>query len=90
MSDVWEPWRPEVGQRVTVAISPECRINHLEAPSGAVAVVRDVLRSNEDGGHSYAIEYEDRSIGEPERYCVGEWTCADDWLAATEMEPVVD
>lgn len=86
--EVWEPWQPEIGRRVQVRLSPECRWSHLVAPPGSMATVVDVLRSREDGGHSYAIEYEDRSIGEPERYCVGEHVCADDWLAAIEMEPV--
>lgn len=30
MSDVYEPWTPEVGQRVRVSISPECQ-SHARA-----------------------------------------------------------
>jgi hypothetical protein len=70
-----------------VKLSGECRWDHLQASAGSAATVVDVLRSPDDGGHSYAIEYDDRTIGEPERYCVGEYVCADDWLAAIEMEP---
>jgi hypothetical protein len=28
-ADIWEPWVPEVGQRVRVRIGPECR-DHVE------------------------------------------------------------
>ena len=31
MGDIWEPWRPEIGQRVRVRTSAECRVNAYEA-----------------------------------------------------------
>lgn len=86
---IWEPWCPEVGQRVLVRHSAECQHTHLIAPVGAVATVVEILWSRDDDGHAYAIQYEDRSIGESERVCVGDYVCADDWLCALELEALV-
>jgi hypothetical protein len=33
-TDIWEPWRPEIGQRVRVRISAECREDWGRGPEG--------------------------------------------------------
>lgn len=38
MADYWEPWTPEVGQRVRVRISPECDYCDIDE-DGMTAVV---------------------------------------------------
>ncbi len=40
MSGIWEPWAPEIGQRVRVRISPECAVH---------AAHRDLTTDSADG-----------------------------------------
>ena len=49
MHDIWEPWVPEVGQRVRIRLSGECRgqtirtgvlVSHLPQMDGRTAVVK--------------------------------------------------
>lgn len=49
MSGYWEPWRPEVGQRVRVRLSPECDRRQRHHDTGTGRITRGPL------GH-YAVE----------------------------------
>jgi hypothetical protein len=86
MSAVWEPWRPEIGQRVRVRISPECVLvdgdgtvfHHAEWHDGVTGVVyRDdfPLGWPNRAGHRFAVKV-DQPVGG--RIAV----------AAIELEPV--
>ena len=73
-ADVYEPWSPQVGQRVAVRVSPECPLadgyhldpanpeehGWLERDTGTVVAVGDAdFRATFPGGHWYGVELDD-------------------------------
>jgi hypothetical protein len=84
VSDVWEPWRPEIGQRVRVRLSEECNlIGHAPAEDGAVGMHIEVGREGEPDCHIYAVRF-DPPLTAPRR------TIYATWYAAIELEPAHD
>ncbi len=69
MSEIWEPWRPEIGQRVRVRLSAECKTEcHGAAPPPTVSddELRTMMRAGEDVSTKY---YRDEWIaGHPEGF----------------------
>lgn len=54
---VWEPWVPEIGQRVRVRLSAECqtRMNHASPPpSVSDRTLRDMMRARVDVAARFA------------------------------------
>lgn len=83
---VWEPWVPEVGQRVRVRLNgecpcPHCGYSHTLANSPDIVTVTGVdglaicksCHRVVDNGHRFAVRADDGTHG---------------MLAAIEMEPV--
>lgn len=63
MADIYEPWAPELGQRVRLRISPECPSNygasHLNGRSGTVVdvVTNDFLLARGiTHGHRFEVK----------------------------------
>lgn len=63
MSDIWEPWVPEVGQRVRIRLSAECPFNfgapHLAGRTGTVvdAVTNErLLELGHTHGHRFEVK----------------------------------
>lgn len=83
--DYWEPWTPEIGQRVRTKISPECpqqmkcHGRHPEG-SGHTGTVR-CIDTNRTDGHIYCIATPEVA---PDGY---EWLAYTNFAAA-ELEPV--
>lgn len=83
MSDFWEPWTPQVGQRVRVLARPECFYCRQEGAqeTGVVGVVEGIRPA-------------DPTILEPGAAAHVYWVEADDFpcglshFAAGELEPV--
>ncbi len=76
MTDFWEPWQPQVGQRVRVRPSAECPYFTPDQPEYLVGVVIQVNPvESEQLRHRYGIQ--------AEIWPGGRW-----WCLASEMEPV--
>jgi len=82
----WEPWKPEVGQRVRILARPECRYCEGEegvAEVGVTGVVSEVTPPEGlgivigDAGHCYWVDFDDPEVG-----------CGLSHFAAIELEPI--
>jgi hypothetical protein len=78
MPDFYEPWAPDVGQRVRVHLNPECR--HFDGNQstfeGRVGTVTGVLeQGNAEPAHRFRVTLD----GDSWSYWV---------LAAVELEPI--
>jgi hypothetical protein len=86
---IWEPWSPQVGQRVRIRLNRECRLQmtgHGAWANGLVGVVEAVIHPEGDSitsepGHRFLVVYAQEQIvdGRPlggSRY------------AAVELEPI--
>lgn len=98
MSDYWTPYRPKVGDRVRIRISPECRFCNEDIPSDPRVVAKSAVNGLtgmvveyplrllriDDPAHVHVVEL-DRWIWVPSegRYMWGTV------LAAVEMTPLV-
>lgn len=94
MSEIWEPWQPEVGDRVRVLARPECfycREDH-DAEVGATGVVSAVhppkhLAHEQEWeaaqAHRYWVHFDDSTI--VERTVAG---VIESHFAAAELVPV--
>jgi hypothetical protein len=96
VSDIYEPWKPAVGQRVRIRVSPECQADHtwMDGVSGVVAEVEwsadlgpDPICNDPaaDGyrGHWYMVDL-DTPIDHPAEHR----PIVADLFAAVEMEAV--
>lgn len=67
MTEFWEPWQPEIGQRVRVKLNGECQVEaHGAAPPPTVSddELRSMMQAGEDVANRY---YRDEWItGHPE------------------------
>ena len=97
MSDFYEPWTPEVGQRVRVRISAECQvrpdpgsgadrsgvIGHVEWEDGLTGVVmpHPVGEAMAAQGHRYMVKWDQERILDDERFNASPY-------AAIELEPI--
>lgn len=61
-SDVWEPWVPEVGQRVRVRLSAECRTEFEVARLAGQMTDDEARRRTLAGQDVFAFEDEDESF----------------------------
>ncbi len=78
MSDVWEPWTPQVGQRVRIKLSTECPQFFGNDFDGAIGTVVDAV-TNEyliSHGYTHGHRFEVGIDGGPKRI-----------YAAAELEP---
>ncbi len=97
MSEIWEPWQPEIGQRVQLRLSAECRFRylygnrteHFPESDGAVGVVESIdgcTPSEHDPSHRYCVRFK------PEHPVVagpnGRGTLSSHCFAAAELVPV--
>lgn len=95
MSDIWEPWTPQIGQRVRVSLSAECQfryttgITHHPVMDGAIGVVREGVGhrcEGHDAGHAYAVWFEPVLIETSSEGFPLRWVAH--CFAAIELEPV--
>lgn len=64
---VWEPWRPEIGQRVRIRLSAECQSRGYHAappPSVSDDELREMMRARVDVASRYARD--EWSTGHPD------------------------
>ena len=86
MSDFWEPWTPQIGQRVRVLPRPECFYCREEGEQevGLIGQVTDIEFTpwpiDEKGApaHRYWVTFDDRAATD----------CGMNHFAAGELEPV--
>jgi hypothetical protein len=68
MSDIWEPWRPQVGDRVRVHLSAECQFRygygnfteHFPESDGAVGSIEEIdgcTPAEHDPSHRYCVRF---------------------------------
>ena len=82
MNDIWEPWRPVVGQRVRVRLSAECGIGGIhglrEDGATGVLIASDSGAGQVQADHPYLVCF-DRPLTAP---LVRSW-----FYCAAELEP---
>lgn len=72
----WEPWRPQVGQRVRIRASSECPTQEISPlPDGATGVVSEIEPGR--AGHRYVVLLDVRDAYRGSSPC----------CAAIELEP---
>lgn len=78
MSDIWEPWRPEIGQRVKIRLSAECQVRAFSAsppPGVSDDDLREMMRARVDVANRYA--HDEWRDGHPEWLDGSEGTVTD-------------
>ena len=91
MIDVWEPWKPTVGQRVKVKVSPECpcwqvrsAVQGKELTGTYVDWVPPPAREWAHWHHSHnlCVQFDSPILFESGAHLVAAW------FAAIELEPI--
>ncbi len=74
MTEYWEPWSPEIGQRVTGRVSAECPGFHMTLPGTIVQATVVGYDNSVSDGHPWLIQVDTRPFPQG--------------AAAIELEPI--
>jgi hypothetical protein len=103
--EVWEPWTPEIGQRVRIRVSPECPVVHLSRLddvlrghhtdyTGEIGVVEGISRYDPNDHEAVSAgdtnDGHDFYVSDHDLYPDGRWHRVSAFFAAIELEPVFD
>ena len=87
----WETWTPTIGQRVRIAISPECPYEagwtHFSFESGLVGEIVNIDDEPGEPGHVYWVQFDQEITNLPERYS-SSGVLVGGYYAAIELEPL--